>query len=444
MDHMHCSATEASFSSTATVPVLMQIDHTAPKTARTHDISHLRDKTQYLAPCIPESLIGEADHIYETGFLPKDANSVYHERDGLWYTKVFPSNAPSSRTDAVMLDAWITRTLDAYKRKDVVTGKEDLARAVEDLVPILSIALHEIVRQVMHHCVERGAVLEKIWRTYVELFDRVLMEMQVALGKEKNKTVELHQVLLDTRHELDSLKKSHPEQVQNVIADLEEQFTENQKKIEEDLAQCEDENTKLKQELRTHHTELELWYPSFPLYQDSHLKNSIPQYSHHGQNARGANKREDEDTPPEVTIAEDFKRLLAVLAPDKRQAIGQELTSVLKTTAVSGKQEKEGKKAKKERLNAIVADNQKNAERESKLSALHDEVAAQERKIEELKAIIVELERQDREAEQGEEDASTMAARNAAEQEETSEAASSALQVPGLPKRGPKQVMLSA
>merc|ERR1719401_3413587 len=182
-----------------------------------------------LTPKIPASLIDEEDHVYEKTFLPKDSSSVYQEVDGLWYTKVFPSNNPSSRTDAVRLDAWITRSLEAYK-KTTSGGKEDLARAVEDLVPILSVALHEIVRQVTHHCTERGAVLEKIWRTYVELFDRVLHEMQAALSTEQTKTTEVHKVLLQTRTDLTGLKKSHPEQMQNVIADLEEQFTTRQKK----------------------------------------------------------------------------------------------------------------------------------------------------------------------------------------------------------------------
>merc|ERR1719401_2652858 len=170
-----------------------------------------------LTPKIPASLIDEEDHVYEKTFLPKDSSSVYQEVDGLWYTKVFPSNNPSSRTDAVRLDAWITRSLEMYK-KTSTGGKEDLARAVEDLVPILSVALHEIVRQVTHHCTERGLVLEKIWQTYVSLFNRVLHEMQASLKSEQEKTTTIHAVLLKTRKELEGLKKSHPDQMQNVIA----------------------------------------------------------------------------------------------------------------------------------------------------------------------------------------------------------------------------------
>jgi predicted nucleic acid-binding Zn-ribbon protein len=300
-----------------------------------------------------------------------------------------------------MLVAWVTKTLDTYKSNGSGGGKEDLARAVEDLVPILSVALHEIVRQVTHHCIERGSVLEKIWRTYVELFDRVLREMQAALKKEKQKTYEIHGVLMGTRSELEGLRNSHPEQMQNVISDLESQFTEKQKRVEEELQQCEEENHRLKQELRTHHNELELWYPSFPMYQDSYLKNHIPQYSHQSQSRStmlGPKKGDqDEEVPAEVAIAEDFKRLLAVLAPEKRQAIGKELTYVLKTASVVTKADKDGKhkQGHKTRLSQIVAEGQRHAEKEAKLAALHEEVAKQEMKIQDLKDTIKELERQE-------------------------------------------------
>merc|ERR1712146_710247 len=46
------------------------------------------------------------------------------------------------------------------------------------------------------------------------------------------------------------------------------------------------------------------------------------------------------------------------------------------------------------RLSALVAEGQRNAERESKLSALHEEVSKQETKIQDLKDIIKDLERQ--------------------------------------------------
>merc|ERR1719171_2068451 len=184
---------------------------------------------------------------------------------------------PSSRTDAIMLDAWITKSLEKYS--DKVSEKEDLAAAVEELVPILSIALHEIVRQVIHYCAERGVVLEKIWRTYVELFDRVLREMKSSLKTHKEKTAEVQAVLNEACKSLDDLRSSHPVQMQKVIVDLEGKFTTRQKELEMELRARESENLVLTQELRDHHALLESWYPSFHLYQNSYIKGQIPQHT---------------------------------------------------------------------------------------------------------------------------------------------------------------------
>jgi chromosome segregation ATPase len=238
-------------------------------------------------------------------------------------------------------------------------------------------------------------VLEKIWQTYVNLFNRVLHEMQASLKSEQEKTTTIHEVLLKTRKELEGLKKSHPDQMQNVIANLEEQFTLQQSKVEEELVECEAENHRLKQELRTVHGELELWYPSFSLYQDSYLKNHIPHYSkmggHHSRHAEG------DKVSPEVAVAEDFKRLLAVLAPEKRQAIGKELMYVLKTASISTKPEKPKRKGSKTRLSQIVAEGQRQAEEEAKLAALQEEVHQQEKEIKDLKETVQMLEREENE-----------------------------------------------
>ena len=42
------------------------------------------------------------------------------------------------------------------------TTTDDLLQSAERLVPILTIGLHEVVRQASHSCAERGAVLEKV------------------------------------------------------------------------------------------------------------------------------------------------------------------------------------------------------------------------------------------------------------------------------------------
>lgn len=384
---MHNLSSSTFKSSTAAVPVLQQIDSTASRTARTHDISHLRDRSTFLTPSIPTSLIPAEDHIYEKTFLPKDSASEYREEDGLWHTKVFPSIMPSSRTDAIMLDAWITKSLERYSER--VSEKDDLAQAVEELVPILSVALHEIVRQVIHYCAERGVVLEKIWRTYVELFDRVLREMKSSLKTHKEKTAEVQTVLNEACKNLDDLRSSHPVQMQKVIVDLEGKFTSRQKELELELRARESENLVLTQELRDHHQLLECWYPSFHLYQNSYIKGQIPQ--HQADRAAASNRasaapnrrvsltlqNQKEELTPEVAMAEDFKRLLSALAPDKRKTIGKELASLLSASSAKngrGTQRKEG------------------PDDEAKVQQLLSEISDQDEYIRELEAEMAKLE----------------------------------------------------
>merc|ERR1719436_138694 len=102
--------------------------------------------------------------------------------------------------------------MERYKENNTESSssKEELVKTVQDLVPILSVALHEIVRQVTHHCGERGAVLEKIWRTYVELFNRVLRNMQESLRSQKRKTTEVQVVLDNVQKEVNAQRRKHP------------------------------------------------------------------------------------------------------------------------------------------------------------------------------------------------------------------------------------------
>jgi len=396
-------------STQSTMPVLMQLDSTAPRTAKTHDISHLCDKPSNLVPQIPPSLIEEADHEYETGFLPKDSSSVYHDEDGLWHTRVFPSAQPSSRSDAVRLDAWITRTLERYQEMCKQSANEDLATAVEDLVPILSVGLHEIVRQVTHHCPERGLVLEKIWRTYVELFDRVLHQMQESLQSQRKKTSEVQSELATRRDELTDLRRSHPHEMHRCIAELEVRFTKNQRAFEEELEQAEVQNSRLKRELKVHHSEVETWFPGFTVYQDSYVKNHIPQISRSknrtrssiGASVRGADKllslksknldgdtnfegsdsAQEEEIAPEVALAQDFKRLLSAIAPEKRKFIGKELATIMS-----------GSVSKPKLRNSLQGEFQR--EEDEVLGQLQAEIKQQEQRIKELQEEVARLEAQ--------------------------------------------------
>eukprot|EP00448_Togula_jolla_P021147 CAMPEP_0170573856 /NCGR_PEP_ID=MMETSP0224-20130122/2989_1 /TAXON_ID=285029 /ORGANISM="Togula jolla, Strain CCCM 725" /LENGTH=402 /DNA_ID=CAMNT_0010896473 /DNA_START=82 /DNA_END=1290 /DNA_ORIENTATION=- len=400
---MNSTTSGSSSSSSMKVPVLTLLDSTAPRTARTHDISHLRDRSTHLAPILPESLIAEHDHRYESDFMPRDSSSKYSQEDGLWHARVFPSDQPSSRTDAVQLDAWITRCLERYQQSSSCETKEELARAVEDLVPILSVGLHEVARQITHHCGERGVVFEKIWRTYVELFDRVLRQMQSSLQAQKQRTLEVQKELGVSRAELQEMKRGHPERMHAVIAELEGNFTLRQEFLEEELLASGAENMKLKQELQDHQTELETWYPSFQGYQDSYIKGQVPHYgASSASRGRGPRRLPDggeaqEAMLPEEAVAEDFKRLLAVLAPEKRKVIGQEVSHIMNASTAKAPATATAKKAPtkgaKTRLSPPPT-SQEAAEKEDnqKVQRLQAEVREQEERITKLREEIARLE----------------------------------------------------
>ena len=91
--------------------MLAKLDSVAPKSGRSNDISYLHEKPSFLTPRIPPSLIPESEYKYEASFLPENASSAYAESDGMWHTAVFPSAFPSSRSDAILLDQWIGKSL---------------------------------------------------------------------------------------------------------------------------------------------------------------------------------------------------------------------------------------------------------------------------------------------------------------------------------------------
>jgi hypothetical protein len=237
-------------------------------------------------------------------------------------------------------------------------------------------------------------VLEKIWRTYVELFDRVLREMKSSLKTHKEKTADVQAVLNEACKSLDDLRSSHPVQMQKVIVDLEGKFTARQKELELELRARESENLVLTQELRDHHQLLECWYPSFHLYQNSYIKGQIPQHQvdRQGGQSQILNNRQQpninrrvsltlqnqkEDLTPEVAMAEDFKRLLSALAPDKRKTIGKELAGLLSASSA-----KQGHSPKRK----------EGPDDEAKVQQLLSEISDQEEYIRELEAEVAKFE----------------------------------------------------
>eukprot|EP00388_Colpodella_angusta_P006879 GDKJ01019928.1.p1 GENE.GDKJ01019928.1~~GDKJ01019928.1.p1 ORF type:complete len:359 (-),score=59.47 GDKJ01019928.1:61-1137(-) len=300
----------------------------AREARKASDISFLRDKQTTLTSKLSETQIPEVHHVTERSFLPTEG-SKYNPKDGMWHTLIFPSNKPSSRMDAVLLDRWITHALEQYTVR--LGTKADLSMAVEELVPILSKGLNELVRQVSHHCVERGVVLEKVWRTYVELFDRVLKELKAELNQNHERTARTQEELERVSHELEETRQKHPQQMQRLITTLENKFAQRQSELEEQTSFLEAENRALAQRLREMQGEVDCFLPSFRSYKSCPIKAVLAATAprtvgNPGDSSTGVGYS---GTSAEGALLEDIKRLVGALPSAARKRLGVALAPSL-------------------------------------------------------------------------------------------------------------------
>lgn len=194
--------------------------------------------------------------------------------DGLWHTVVFPSHGQARRADAILLDEWVTRSLEkATKRQG-----RGVAEVFAEVEPVLAAACHEVVRSIVlkfvlptfkliqveispatifeftvahstiqvrqeaPHCHERSTVISKIWETYVELFSRTLTDMRTALATHQKRSDVAKAALDQAKQDLEEVRQSHPIRMQELIGQIEAQFAAKIKVTEERLASLEQEN----------------------------------------------------------------------------------------------------------------------------------------------------------------------------------------------------------
>jgi len=234
---------------------------------------------------------------------------------------LFPSNKPSSRADAVVLNQWVTKALSNYAQRQSVSlaNEEDLSKTVEELVPILSIGLHEVVRQVTQHCLERGVVLEKIWRTYIELFERALNETRASLRRHQEKTARVEADLARTSGELTDLQAKHPQQIEKLSTTLAAKFAQRQEELEEQLRTLRNENQALQEHLQEQTDNLRSWFPMFLNYKDSSYRSKLSSFGPFAPSS----------SAPEARIAADFRRVLSVMPAEGLRRVGFFISSLL-------------------------------------------------------------------------------------------------------------------
>jgi len=233
---------------------------------------------------------------------------------------LFATNKPCSRADAAVLNRWVTGVLDRYAEK-MAAGQEGTTstQMVDELVPLLSLGLHELVRQVNQHCSERGVVLEKIWRTYVELFDKALAETRSLMRFHKARTLRVDNALQSTKKEMGEQQNKCPEQISQLSRTLVKKFGQRQEKLQATLEKLGHENVTMRQLIKTHTDSRRSFFPLFDKYKNSSFRDAL----------QLSQKELPAHTTPESRLAADFKRILLAMPYDARRRAGFFVSSLL-------------------------------------------------------------------------------------------------------------------
>ena len=156
------------------------------------DVSYLLDdkmnskNDQNLNLQLPPSIVPVGMEVKEEHFmLPEDHEryrKCFDSRKKLWQVTKFPPERPSGRQDAILLEQWLRQSLEhtnncnVANRKDPSAVPSDPSQVLTS--SILLAAMHEALRQVFTHCLERGRVMMFLWHTFILDWERQLRELR--------------------------------------------------------------------------------------------------------------------------------------------------------------------------------------------------------------------------------------------------------------------------
>jgi hypothetical protein len=94
----------------------------------------------------------------------------YDQLEQRWHKVLFPSLAPSSEKDVMMLEEWMNEQLAPFALRGGGTGGMSMTD-VGFCLQVYNVGLNEIYRQTAIQSRRRARVLEGVWRGYVELLE---------------------------------------------------------------------------------------------------------------------------------------------------------------------------------------------------------------------------------------------------------------------------------
>jgi hypothetical protein len=116
---------------------------------------------------------------------------------------------PSGRRDAELLAAW----LDGMQRQLLEKSPVKLEELFEDARLVYTVCLKELVRQVSVHCIERGKLVEMVWKGYLGLLERAL---SISMQKQE----EINKTWADKLHEVETGNKKTVSHIDKVLTGL--------------------------------------------------------------------------------------------------------------------------------------------------------------------------------------------------------------------------------
>lgn len=123
--------------------------------------------------------------------------------------EVVSLGVPSGRRDAELLTTW----LDGMQRQLLEKSTLNLEDLFEDARLVYTVCFKELVRQVSVHCIERGKLIEMVWKGYLGLLER-------ALAINIQKQDEIHKDWEAKMSELVKEQKKTQTHMERVIASL--------------------------------------------------------------------------------------------------------------------------------------------------------------------------------------------------------------------------------
>lgn len=212
----------------------------------------------------------------------------------------------------------------------------NIADAVQKIVPILSMGFREIVRQVSVSCIERGKLLDRIWKSFSDLFDRVLLEMKSTIENYEAKIAELEEENDEAEDLIKTLRSQHAEQQQKVVVGMEKRWSSKLKPLQEATRKHEAHAIKSTRKVKELETEILRWFPHWNLYRSSVLQNFLPSLDLEEMSLADLGLRELTHSKilPDDALIMDAKRLWSTLVcaandcEDKRTTISKAETPI--------------------------------------------------------------------------------------------------------------------